>query len=326
MNKQSPTGKTVSGNAPFGYRWHDGNLVLDETEAPIRKLMYELFLRHRRKKTVARLLNEQGYKTRNGALFSDSSVERILRDDSAKGIFQINQNGKTKEIQIEPIIPVELWEQVNVILDSERKPLKKAVNLFAGLVSCYCGGRMAVPSNSPKYVCQTCRHKIETTDLEEIFREHLKSFVLPVSENESKSLYDCWQIFAADEKRAVVEQILEQIIIGKAAIKIEFGISPDSLKTMVFGQQEEDGLAEPESEANLREATEKQKPQSEKLTEPLMNEIEAAKFLGISRMTLLRRRNGGEIGFFRVGFRVLYSKEKHLIPFLENCEQIAEKE
>jgi excisionase family DNA binding protein len=57
------------------------------------------------------------------------------------------------------------------------------------------------------------------------------------------------------------------------------------------------------------------------LNEPLMNEIEAARFLGISRMTLLRKRNANEIGFFRVGFRVLYSKEKHLLPFLEQCEK-----
>jgi hypothetical protein len=157
---------------------------------------------------------------------------------------------------------------------------------------------MAVPSNSPKYVCSTCRHKIETADLEEIFREQLKAFSLPVSENESKSLYDCWQIFAADEKRAVVEQILEQIVIGRGDIKIEFGISPDSFKTMVFGQREKDELPEPENGANLRETTRTEKPKSEKLTEPLMNEIEAAKFLGISRMTLLRRRTAGKSAFF----------------------------
>jgi excisionase family DNA binding protein len=52
-----------------------------------------------------------------------------------------------------------------------------------------------------------------------------------------------------------------------------------------------------------------------------MNEVQAAKFLGISRMTLLRKRNASEIGFYRVGFRVLYSKEKHLLPFLEGCEK-----
>jgi hypothetical protein len=57
--------------------------------------------------------------------------------------------------------------------------------------------------------------------------------------------------------------------------------------------------------------------------EPLLSETEAAKFLGISKMTLLRKRNGGEIKFFRVVFRVLYSKEKHLVPFLGKCERNA---
>ena len=44
-------------------------------------------------------------------------------------------------------------------------------------------------------------------------------------------------------------------------------------------------------------------------------------FKGISRMTLLRKRNASEIGFYQVGHRILYSKEKHLIPFLKACEK-----
>ena len=54
-------------SAPFGYCWQNGSLVPDKTESPIRKLMYELFLKHRRKKTVARLLNEEGFRTKSGA-------------------------------------------------------------------------------------------------------------------------------------------------------------------------------------------------------------------------------------------------------------------
>ncbi|HEX8198567.1 MAG TPA: helix-turn-helix domain-containing protein [Pyrinomonadaceae bacterium] len=61
-------------------------------------------------------------------------------------------------------------------------------------------------------------------------------------------------------------------------------------------------------------------------TDSLLNEKQAATFLNISRMTLLRKRQSGEIKFFRIGFRVLYSKEKHLLPFLERCQNIAEGE
>ncbi|MDI1242807.1 MAG: TM0106 family RecB-like putative nuclease [bacterium] len=61
-------------------------------------------------------------------------------------------------------------------------------------------------------------------------------------------------------------------------------------------------------------------PDSPHVIEPLLSEAEASQFLGISKMTLLRKRSAGLIGFFRVGIRVLYSKEKHLLPYLANCE------
>src|ERR1700693_5708662 len=45
-------GKQIGGQAPFGYQWIDKKLVPEVKEAPVRRLMYELFLEHRRNKTV----------------------------------------------------------------------------------------------------------------------------------------------------------------------------------------------------------------------------------------------------------------------------------
>ena len=101
---------------------------------------------------------------------------------------------------------------------------------------------------------------------------------------------------------------------GKA---IEFGCQPDSFKTAAFEQQNERGneTSEEKPGESIQETAIGQ------ISEPLLSEAKAAQFLGISKMTLLRKRNAGQIGFFRVGFRVLYSKEKHLLPFLEQCEK-----
>lgn len=194
-------GKPLGGAAPYGYRWENRDLVPDEKEAPVRRQMYELFLVHQRKKTVARLLNESGYRTRNGSKFSDTTVGRLLQDTTAKGVRRANYTkslGEKKhwvykpkdqwvETPIQPIIDVETWELVNAILQKRHRPqtkrrARRTIQLFAGIAYCYCGTKMRVPSNNKKYDCPKCHNKIATIDLEEVFHHQLKNFLLSPGE------------------------------------------------------------------------------------------------------------------------------------------------
>lgn len=56
----------------------------------------------------------------------------------------------------------------------------------------------------------------------------------------------------------------------------------------------------------------------------LLSEKQAAKRLGVARITLLRARADGRIRFFRIGTRVLYSQEQ-LAEFLTLCERNGHK-
>lgn len=187
-------GKPLGGEAPFGYRWENKELVLDPDEAPVRRLVHELFVEHRRKHTVARILNTQGYRTRHGQ-FTDTSIDRMLRDPIAKGMRRTNYTqslGDKKHWKVKAqeewvfvpaprIISDELWNTCNQILDEmtqrHGKVRRKGVHLFSGIVACECGANMYMRTRSPKYVCPKCNNKISPDDLEAIFHGQLERFL-----------------------------------------------------------------------------------------------------------------------------------------------------
>ena len=246
-------GKPLGGAAPFGYQWKDGTLVPDEKEAPVRKLMYELFLEERRKKTVARLLNQAGHRTRKGSKFSDTTVDRLLRDPTAKGWRRANYTRSTGDgkhwvlkpesdwewSRVEPIVSEELWDEVNAIMAeqrrSRRKTGKKAKHLFAGIAFCHCGHKMYVPSNTPKYVCYRCRNKIPVDDLEAVFHEQLQGFVF--SEEEITE-----HLRQADEGIKKQEEILASLERDRTQVQREMdkvyrAYIEDQISSETYGRQ-----------------------------------------------------------------------------------------
>ena len=186
-------GKSINGSAPYGYQWKERKLVVKPEEAAIRRKAYELFLELRRKGQVAEQLNTAGYRTRNGAIWRDTTVLRILDESSAKGLYLFNtqrQIGTWRtepkpesewgKVPCEPIVSEALWNQVNQILEEQlkswKKPGKPPVHLFSGIAHCTCGNRMYVAANSPRYFCRNCSNRIPIVDLEGIVREELKAF------------------------------------------------------------------------------------------------------------------------------------------------------
>lgn len=196
-------GKPLGGAAPYGFQWtgkkgeKNRQLSVDPQEAPVRKLMYELFAEYKKKGTVARKLNEMGHRTRNGSEFTDTTIGRLLHDSTAKGIRLANytkSTGDGKKWVLKPesewititcpaIVEAELWNKCDKILSDQEQKVKRggqpAVHLFSGILYCSCGGKMYHHPAGSSYKCSKChKTKIQSGDIEEIYLGELKIFLL----------------------------------------------------------------------------------------------------------------------------------------------------
>ena len=235
-------GKSLGGEAPFGFKWVNKKLELDEKEAPIRKLIHELFVEEKRKRRVAKILTERGYRTRKGSAFTDTTIDRLLKDPVAKGMRRVNytkSTGDGKKWELKPkeewefikvprIISDELWDSCNKILDemsaSRTKVRRKSVHLFSSVLKCECGGSMYLRSRSPKYVCQKCKNKIAPDDLEEIYQSQLKQFLF--SEDEIKKHIKNEQ-FQIEDKLKLIDVLKTKIEKLKSRIQETFDLYHD---------------------------------------------------------------------------------------------------
>ena len=186
-------GKTINGRAPYGYQWKNRELVQHPDEAPIRRKAYDLFLQYRRKGTVAKLLNAEGHRTREGTLFRDCTIARMLTCPSAKGVYFFNRFRKTGSwsesekpesewgrAECPPIVPEDTWNQINQIIEEQlkqhKRPGKVPVNSFGNRLWCECGSRMYERKNTGKFHCRACNRKVPVEGLEEFMREELHRF------------------------------------------------------------------------------------------------------------------------------------------------------
>jgi site-specific DNA recombinase len=195
IKPRARAGTPLGGDGPYGYQWQDRKLVPNPAEAPVRRLIHELFIKVRRKRTVARMLNEQGHRTRKGRLWSYGAVDWLLRDPSAKGLYRRNYveleahsthwrykpASEVVYLKVEPIMPAEIWDKAYAVLmettDSMRAAAKATRHLLSGFVVCECGQKMYGAVDRPFLRCwqpSECSNRIPVVSLEHMLGELMR--------------------------------------------------------------------------------------------------------------------------------------------------------
>jgi site-specific DNA recombinase len=171
-----------------------------------------------------------GHRTRKGELFSDNTVNRLLRDPMAKGERRANytkSQGVGKQWQFKPasdwviipcpaIIDAEVWNECNRILDEQeakrKKPGRKALHLLTGYVTCHCGNGMYITHASNNYACKKCKNRIPAIDLDGIYQENLKSYL---TENDPDQYNEELRVNLEEKERLFNGMISERTKLSK---------------------------------------------------------------------------------------------------------------
>jgi len=161
-------GRYKGGGVPFGYKLEkQGRLnkkghevyeiLVDETEAPIVKMIFEKYL-HEGYGTyrLASFLNEQGIRNRNDQNFLNVSLQHMLKNITYVGILKSGETHSEifPELQV---IDADTFEQVQKLIEQRTNAYKertyplhtKGQGLLSGNLFCgHCGARLVQTSNT----------------------------------------------------------------------------------------------------------------------------------------------------------------------------------
>ncbi|GEL66495.1 recombinase family protein [Marinilactibacillus psychrotolerans] len=133
-------GRIVSSQVPYGYRWIEGELLIDEAEAEIVRKIYRLYYQGTGYSKIAEQLNKKGLLNRHNKKWVVARIQAILKNDFYIG--QVTSKYGNKNRHDVPIIPMNLFYEVQSLRKSKHIHKKWVVRRFIlrkKLICPYCG-------------------------------------------------------------------------------------------------------------------------------------------------------------------------------------------
>lgn len=225
-------GTSTGSTPPYGYKWVDKKLVVDDTQAPVAQMIFRQYADGYSKKRIAENLNNLGYTNRKGKAWSFKDFENMLKNRKYIGEWWYlgelaNPNGN------KPIIDVDTFDRVQEMLklnkrESGGKQRQRREYACSGKIYCMrCGAPMiaigGVGRGNNKYYYYACKNaRCKECD----------------KKNERQDIIDSW----------VVDEIIHQFNLT------EDKIDNVALEMAKLYQQSADGGAIDIKRENLKQA------------------------------------------------------------------------
>ena len=239
MRETALKGLSTGGNLAYGLMVVDHRIVPNEKQSPVVRYCFEARDKLAPKKKIADALNEQGYRTKTGKLFTINTVTQILSNSAHKGEYIFDGI----KIEIPASVSPELWDRVQEIETREKKSYgkkaSKAYYSLSGKLFCgECGAPMIGDSGTSRskethfyYTCATrkknrsCKKKSEKKDfIEWYICEQTVHFVL-TTENIKKIAKNVVALSEKDLGSDRLSQLEKQV----SAIEQEIDTAADAL-------------------------------------------------------------------------------------------------
>ncbi len=111
---RAKTGNKPCGTAPYGYKWHGNEVVIDFNNNLIVQDIFRQYIELQSLAKVKSYCDEKGYKTSTGKDFSRVAIKNIIENDFYIGV--VTYAGKKISGEHEPIIEKSVFDKANEIL------------------------------------------------------------------------------------------------------------------------------------------------------------------------------------------------------------------
>lgn len=178
VRKNFQEGKPYGGWTGLGYDVRKGRFKINQKEAEIVRLIFNLYLEGKGAYRIANELNASGYKSKLGNPFTNNTVMEIIKNEAYTGTLVLQKsyvgnhldkkrliNKGERDLYVvedhhEAIIDKEIFEKAQRIREG-RKPKvtnPKGNHIFTGLIECSCCGRHFMRKTNNGHAVWICCH------------------------------------------------------------------------------------------------------------------------------------------------------------------------